>query len=209
MPIQRKRLTHPRAGTQPTTADSPKIGVRLRHARLTKGMRLRELAESVGCSESFLSKVENDRQLPSLATLHRIVAALETNVSTLFHDSFTTDEGPVSIWRKGNRPVIRTDPEWQGEGIALERLVPNPKSALLQANIHHVAPHASSHGQIEHEGEEFGFVLEGRVELTVDNVVYRLEAGDSFFFSSHLLHGYRNPSDAPARILWVNTPPSF
>jgi transcriptional regulator with XRE-family HTH domain len=205
---QTKRSTS-LAGSAVAGGDSAavRIGIRLRHARLTKGMRLHDLADRAGCSESFLSKVENDRQLPSLATLHRIVAALETNVSALFADA---DDGqPVSVLRSGNRPMIRTDPEWQGKGVVLERLLPNRKGVLLQANIHHVAPHSSSHGLIEHEGEELGFVLDGSIELSVNNVVYRLGAGDSFFFASHLLHGYRNPEDRPARILWVNTPPSF
>ncbi len=194
---------------KPTVVGSPKIGVRLRHARLTKGLRLRELAKVVGCSESLLSKIENDRQPPSLTTLHRIVSALETNVAALFQDAFAGAEGTLPISRSGSRPIIRTDPEWQGGGIALERLVPSPKGTLLQANIHHVAPYASSHGQIEHEGEELGLVLEGQIELTIDNVVYSLQTGDSFFFPSHLLHGYRNPSSMHTRILWVNTPPSF
>ena len=53
------------------------IGTRLKHARLTKGMNLLQLAEKVGCTESFLSKVEHDKVRPSLMMLHKIVAALE------------------------------------------------------------------------------------------------------------------------------------
>jgi transcriptional regulator with XRE-family HTH domain len=185
-----------------------KIGVRLKHARLTKGLTLREVADLVGCSESFVSKVENDKIQPSLAMLHRLVAALEINVTSLFAES-EPDAGPVAIMRGGSRPVIRMDPEWQGNGIALERLVPQPKGSLLQANIHHVAPNGSSDGVIEHAGEELGFVLEGRLELVVDNVVYLVSAGDSCFFRSSLPHGYRNKGSEAARILWVNTPPSF
>jgi len=185
-----------------------KIGVRLKHARLTKGLTLREVADLVECSESFISKVENDKIQPSLAMLHRLVAALEINVTSLFAEP-QPEMGPVAIMRAESRPVIRMDPEWQGNGIALERLVPQPKGSLLQANIHHVAPNGSSDGLIEHEGEELGFVLEGRLELVVDNVVYLVSAGDSFFFRSSLPHGYRNKGREPARILWVNTPPSF
>ena len=53
-----------------------RIGIRLKHARLTKGLSLRQLADEVGCSESFISKIENDKVRPSFSTLHRIVAAL-------------------------------------------------------------------------------------------------------------------------------------
>ena len=42
------------------------LGVKLRHTRMTKGLRLRDLAEKAECSESMLSKIENDRAVPSL-----------------------------------------------------------------------------------------------------------------------------------------------
>jgi uncharacterized cupin superfamily protein len=72
-----------------------------------------------------------------------------------------------------------------------------------------VAPKGSSDGCIEHEGEEMGFILEGRLELIVDNSTYLLEEGDAFFFKSSLPHGYRNPGSIETKVLWVNTPPSF
>lgn len=185
-----------------------RIGTRLRHARLTKGSSLRQLADQVGCTESFLSKVENDKVRPSLAMLHRLVVALEINVATLFSESAPAD-GPVSVMRAGKRPTIKMDPLRRGRGVVLERLVSNFLAHLLEANIHHVAPKGSSDGLIEHDGEELGFVLQGRLELVVDGVTYLIEKGDTFFFRSSLPHGYRNPGDIETRILWVNTPPSF
>ena len=77
------------------------IGVRLRHARLTKGLSLRAVADQVGCSESFVSKIENDKVNPSLATLHKLVRVLETNIAALFSDG--PDESSVQIFRPGSR----------------------------------------------------------------------------------------------------------
>src|SRR5439155_362347 len=51
--------------------------------------------------------------------------------------------------------------------------------------------------------------LEGRIELTLGQERYLLEAGDSFYFPSDVPHGYRNPGRVQARVLWVNTPPTF
>src|ERR1700761_6935736 len=64
-------------------ADGPRIGARLKHARLVNHMRLKDVAESAGCSESMLSKIENERAIPSLTTLHRLCKALNLSVSTL------------------------------------------------------------------------------------------------------------------------------
>ncbi len=186
----------------------PRIGLKLHHARLTKGLNLKQVASAVGCSESFLSKLENDRVRPSLAMLHRLVGALEINVTALFNDA-DTDSRPVLVLRPGDRQVIQVDPLWRGKGIELERLIPNARGALLQANVHVVAPGSSSDGMIQHDGEEIGYILEGKLDLTVDGVTYRLEEGNSFFFSSSLPHGYRNPGKIKTRVLWVNSPPTF
>lgn len=187
----------------------PAIGVRLKHARLTKGLSLRQLADIAGCSESFVSKVEHDRARPSLATLHRLVKALEINFAALFANEDSEEQGPVFIYQSGNRPLIHMDPQRVGEGITLERLIPHANGVLLQANVHIVAPKGASAGLIEHEGEELGYVLEGELELQVEDKFYHLFPGDSFFFNSSLPHGYRNPADTRTSILWVNTPPSF
>src|ERR1700738_208651 len=157
------------------------IGTRLKHARMTKGMSLLQLARQVGCTEGFLSKVEHDKVSPSLTMLHKIVAALEINIARLFsEDSSATD--PVAIMHEGDRLFIKTDSLRQGRGIMLERLVSGAQAHLLQDNIHHVAPQGSSDGCIEHVGEEMGYVLEGSLEFLVDGNTYLLRKGDSFFF---------------------------
>ena len=59
------------------SVDGPRIGARLKHARLANHMRLKDVAESASCSESMLSKIENERAIPSLTTLHRLCKALK------------------------------------------------------------------------------------------------------------------------------------
>jgi transcriptional regulator with XRE-family HTH domain len=188
-------------------AGAVEIGVRLRHARLTKGLSLRAVADQVGCSESFVSKIENDRVNPSLTTLHKLVRVLETNIASLFSD--TPDDTSVQVFRPGSRPLIRMDPLRHGKGIVLERLLSQARSTLLQANIHRIDPGGESDGRIEHEGEEIGYILQGELELRIDDKTYLLSAGDSFFFPSHLPHGYFNPGEVETRVIWINTPPTF
>lgn len=183
-----------------------KIGVRLKHARRIKGLRLRQLAERVGCSESFLSKIENNKVNPSLQMLHRIVTELDFTIGEILSQDI--DEGTV-VMRAGERPIIRIVPNRKTEGIHLEWLIPPGDARLLSGSVHVVHPGGGSLGAIEHEGEEVGFILEGEIELEVDGKSYTLKQGDSFFFRSELPHGYRNPGDAVARILWINTPPTF
>lgn len=188
--------------------DKIHIGGRLRHARKIKGMSMKQVADLVDCSESFVSKLERDKVQPSLTLLHRLVAVLGINVSNLF-DTDHNGEEPVFIVRSGSRPRIQMNTRPNSSGVLLEQVVPLGPKSLLQANIHIVAPQGGGHDAISHVGEEMGFVLEGMIDLHVMDRTYRLSAGDSFMFQSELPHAYNNPGETEAYVLWVNTPPTF
>jgi transcriptional regulator with XRE-family HTH domain len=200
------------AGLKPVAAaplglEELQVGAKLRHARRVRGLRLKELAERVGCSESMLSKVENEQVRPSLKMLHRLAQELDTSIGALFGRP-SQDAGVVM--RQADRPSIATSAFGRkGAGVRIECLLPDPVDKLLYASIHVVDPGGGSEGAIEHQGEEVGYVLEGEFELTVDGRTYLLRQGDSFFFPSKLPHGYRNPGTRPARVVWVNTPSTF
>lgn len=183
-----------------------RIGARLRHARLLRGLSLRDLAGQVGCSVSALSKIEGQKANPSITMLHRICSVLETNMAALFSEAETVSV----VTRAKDRPILQTDQVRRGEGIQLERLIPHSVGSLLQGNIHQIEPGGGSDQELQHEGEEMGYVIEGTLELIVDGVTYLAEAGDSFFFRSDLPHSYRNPDDMRiTRVVWINTPPTF
>ena len=190
------------------SAQFPHLGPRLRYARLLLGLSLREVAEQVGVSESFVSKIENDRVRPSLGTLHKLVTVLQTNIGILFGDS-ENDSLQVMLNRHDKRPIIRILGSSRRPGIMLERLIPARPENLLQANIHVVPPGEGTDELISHSGQEFGFILEGNVDLIVAGETYKLSQGDAFVFESAHPHGYKNRSRRTARIIWVNTPPTF
>lgn len=192
-----------------TNGSEVRIGMRMKYARLSKGYTLAQLASIVECSESMISKVENDKLRPSIAMLHRFSQALGTNIASLISEP-DPNANLVSIIRGDARPRIHVDAEWQGaDGVWLERVIPPTPGGLLQSHVLNLAPNGRSDGLISHTGEELGFVITGEVDLEVAGTVYKLGAGDSFFFPSSLEHGYRNKGKQVTRILWVNTPPSF
>jgi quercetin dioxygenase-like cupin family protein len=194
---------------QPAATASPHagsdLGARIRHTRLMRNLTLRQVADLASCSESAVSKFERNLASPSLAMLHRLALALGTNISDLMAQEWP-DAGPVQ--RAGSRPmqVLGQD---AASGVALEKLTGTMRGGLLQANIHVIAPGARSDGLIDHLGEEIGYVLEGEILLQLGTDTWRLAPGDSFHFASQTPHGYENPGNVSARILWVNTPPTF
>ena len=182
------------------------IGTRLRHARLMRGARLKDVADAAGCSESLVSKIENNKLEPSLQVLLKICNVLEIGLGELFTQQ--DDDTPV-VTRAGQRAKIEIDPVRRGEGILMERVIPYDKGHLLQSNIHIIEPGGSSFGMISHEGEEVGYVIAGEIELFLGDNAYRLSTGDTFCFRSEIGHGYRNAGSKEARVLFVNTPPTF
>jgi transcriptional regulator with XRE-family HTH domain len=179
------------------------IGGRLRHARLLAGVRMRELAHKVGCTESMVSKIENGHVVPSLPMLQRLVEALDRDLPSFFG----SDPGsPGIIQRAGQRPVAAIDPIRVGRKVRYERLVPFGAGHLLEGNVHVIQVNGVKHDPITHQGETLGYVLAGELELTIEDTKYLLAAGDSFFFKNHLTNSYRNTGPGEARVLWVNTP---
>ncbi len=183
-----------------------RIGPRMKHTRLLKGMTLRQLADAAGCSESLLSKIENGRANPSLKMIHRVASALSMPVAGLFQQESDPDS---VVLRHGERPVVETDQVRRGEGVQLEAVIPNAPGHLLSGYINHIEPGGGSAGDLQHEGEEFGYVLEGEIELKVSGRRHRIGVGDCFHFRSERPHSYRNVGKKTARILWLNTPPTF
>lgn len=181
------------------------VGTRLRSRRRALNLTLDQVATRASCSESMLCKIETGKVNPSITLLRRLAEALSMNMAALFEDGATSDV----VQRAGERPRIADASLRRGDGITLERLIPPGPKVTLQADIHIIAIGGASDGLIFHHGEEIGYVLEGRIELVVDGRSWTLEVGDSFHFRSELPHGYRNVGTSVARILWVNTPPTF
>ncbi|MGC2813090.1 MAG: cupin domain-containing protein, partial [Bradyrhizobium sp.] len=138
----------------------------------------------------------------------RIVSALGVSIGKLFVAGNGADS-TVTVVKADSRPILKTGHLRSGKGIALEALVPTSIAVLLEANIHRVAPGGSSRGLIQHQGEEMGFVLAGQIELNVQGKKVSVSKGDTFFFQSHLKHGYCNTGKKEAQIVWINTPQSF
>lgn len=178
--------------------DAAALGASIRSTRLLKGLTLRDMALQIGCSESLLSKIENARVSPTIAVLGKIAQSLQVPVAALFSP---IDHRHI-VSRAGERAVMTL----HGAGSKVERLVRPDGGHLLEGNLHTLAPGAGSRGSLRHVGEEVGYVIAGKFELTVGHEVFLLGAGDSFNFRSEIDHSFRNPGAVPARILWVSTP---
>ena len=175
------------------------IGPRLRRMRLRNGYSLSKVARAAGVSVGFLSALERAQMTASVATLRRIARFYRMNILALF-DPSNSNPGRV---RPADRKVLDAGP-----GVRMELLAWG--NTLMEPHLFRIAPSSGSGESYAHDGEEFLYILKGRLEISLaDGARQLLQEGDSFYFESNNAHGWKNPGKKETLVLWINTPPTF
>lgn len=174
------------------------IGSHLRQLRVKRNLSLAHVARSVGISVGFLSALERSQMSGSVATLRKLARFHKTNILGFFAASGSSSPQVQPKQRK----VLEAGP-----GVSMELLAWGNR--VMEPHLFRVAPEAGSGDFYTHEGEEFLYLLRGRLNISLENEEYRLKAGDSFYFESATPHRWKNPGRTETLILWVNTPPTF
>lgn len=189
-----------REGTVTATKDATAsaAGAHLRLLRSRRRLSLAQVAGAVGISVGFLSALERSHMSASVGTLRKLARFYKTNIL----DFFDAAESHTPLVSPGNRKVLQA-----GNGVRMELLAWGNK--VMEPHLFRIAPDAGSGDSYSHEGEEFLFVLKGALQIALNDKVYRLRQGDSFYFESATPHNWRNPGRKETWVLWVNTPPTF
>lgn len=175
------------------------IGRQLARLRHQQNLTLTAVARKTGLSVSFLSALERGHANASIASLQKLVHLYKTNVLSLFGGQ----EQAKRLVRPRDRKVLEPHP-----GVKMELLAFG--NVIMEPHLYRIAPGASSGGSYHHEGEEFIYVLQGGLEIWLDEIErYVLEEGDSLYFQSSQAHRWRSLSHKDTVLLWINTPPTF
>lgn len=175
------------------------IGRQLVKLRRDIGLTLAEVAQRTGVSVSFLSSLERGYSNASIATLQKLARLYKTSVLSFFADSDNTRR----LVRPRDRKILEPNPGVQMELLAFG-------NQAMEPHLFRIAPGAGSGGSYSHEGEEFIYVLQGTLEIWLDEMEnYTLEAGDSLYFESTRAHRWQSLSEKETLLLWVNTPATF
>ncbi len=178
-----------------TASREQQVGDHLREVRTRQGFSVRALAARAGCSPSFISQVEHGRASPSISSLERLVQALGMTLG----DFFRTNTPPVVV-----RSHERTALAHARSRAQIEALAPVGVGAALEPLLITLEPGGQSDSQpYAPGGDEFAFVCEGDVQLTVGEMVHRLTRGDAATFSGEGPPRWENVGREPARIVMV------
>ncbi len=175
------------------------LGSRLKEFRLRKNLTQEELADRCELTKGYISQLENDLTSPSIATLVDLLNALGSNLSDFFHE-----ETEQKIVFPAEEYIDK-----RSEGMFWQWVIPNAQKNMMEPVLVELEPGAATGVDFPHEGEEFGFVLEGKIDIVCAGKAHRAKKGESFYFKADTEHSIVNKGKGKAKFLWISTPPNF
>ncbi len=173
------------------------IGRRIREIRKARGMTLQALTDKCGLSSSMLSLVERGIASPSIGSLIVVSEALGTTMSELIGGG--DEESSKIVTRAEDAKIVET------EAHVIRRMMKEDRTRGITVAINEYAPRTGSNeNPLQHEGYEYGLVLEGQLTVEVDDVSHVLNVGDLIAYPSRRSHRIWNNGDSVARTVWFN-----
>ena len=177
-----------------------KIGERIKSLRELSNLTQEELADRAGLTKGFISQIERDLTSISLDSFLQILEAMDENISDFFRES----SAEKIVYRETDRVAIEKEKIQR-----FELLVPGSTNRRLEPILLTLRKGQVTPRERPHEGEEFGFVLRGKVTLRFGKEALKLQRGECFYLSAEKEHWIQNTSSKEAVILWVSSPPTF
>lgn len=175
------------------------IGNKLKELRVLKGLTQEELADRSELSKGFISQLERNLTSPSITTLMDILQCLGTSIGEFFNEA--PDEQIVF----GKQDYfVKEDTEYKNE---IKWIIPNAQKNTMEPIYLTLQAGGSTCPDTPHEGEEFGYVLQGAVSIHLGNKTYKAKKGESFYYTADKTHFLSSKNGAT--LIWVSSPPSF
>ena len=168
------------------------FGQNIRNYRESKGLSIRELAHETGYPADLLEKVEKDEATPPVALVLQLGRSLKVDVEKLDPDESKKASSRIKSQKR------------RAGSYAYTQLTRSGSDKHLGAYLVTIEPKTAHEGvEYHHEGEEFIYVLKGRLSISVGRNNSLLEPGDSIHFNSALHHALSNPSSRKTELLVV------
>lgn len=174
------------------------LGEKIKNLRTVLMLTQEELANRCELTKSYISQLENDKTSPSLETLSHILEVLGSNLSDFFYEE------------KKAQIVFNEDEQYEAdyEGYDITWLVPTSQKHIMEPIIMELLPDAITTPDMPHDGEEFGYVLEGKVIIVYGENEELINEKESFYIKTDKKHYIKNTKQH-SKIIWVSCPPNF
>ena len=176
------------------------IGCKIKDLRNRNGLTQQELADRTELTKGFISQLERGQVSPSVVTLLDLIECLGST--------------PADFFKEGaEEQVVFKEQDYfekvGDNGSRIEWLVPPAQKFQMEPLLVEIPPHESLEEDKPHVGEEFGYCMSGRLNVYLGDKVYKVKAGESFYYRTTKRHKIANPGNRPAKFIWISTPPEF
>ena len=169
------------------------FGEKIKGLRLKSNLTQEELADRCELTKGYISQLENDLTSPSISTLTDILGALGVTLA----DFFKNEESVPLRYQADDCFEKETD------GLHIKWLVPSSEKLIMEPMMITLEPGASTDADQPHSGEEFGYVLSGRVLVESGNRKEIVRKGESFYYDSGKKHVVTNNGTERAQFIWI------
>jgi transcriptional regulator with XRE-family HTH domain len=178
------------------------VGTLLRELRLRHNLSQRALAKRAGVSNATISMIEANRVSPSVSALKQVLSGIPIGLAEFF--AHGTSEEEKVVFRAAELT------ELAGGAVSYRQVGANLTGRSLQMLHERYKPGADSgRHALQHQGEEAGIVIKGRLALEVGGRRFDLEVGDAYVFDSRKPHIFRNIGEGELILISACTPPTF
>ncbi len=176
------------------------IGQKIKNLRTAADLTQDELAQRSGLTDGFISQVERGKTSISIDSLKMLLDALNVSLSDFFKEDIYD---PV-VFGPDDHIEINA-----GGACKLSLIVQGATNRRFEPALLELKPDSSTETIPPFEGDVFGYVLQGRVQLKIGSDGYRINAKHSFYFTAGKEYKIVNPYKRIATVLWLTSPPSF
>ncbi len=167
-----------------------KIADKIHEIRKNKGLTLAQLGDETGFSKGLLSRIENNQVSPPIATLSKIARGLEVPIGIFFEEDETDHKGYTVTYKNERKQVIRRGTKIGFIYYSLSSL--KTRHLIEPFIIRYPVIGKEPIKLFDHFGEEFLFVLKGKMDLVYGKEKIRLKAGDAIHFDPSTPHRGQN-----------------
>ena len=176
------------------------IGRKIRDLRNRNGLTQQELADRTELTKGFISQLERGQVSPSVVTLLDLIECLGTTPADFFKEA---EEERIVYSNEGYFEKI------DDGGNSIQWVIPTAQTNQMEPLLVVIQPGQTLEEDKPHQGEEFGYLISGRINLYLGDSKYVVRSGESFYYKADRNHRLENPGNRPAKLIWVSTPPSF
>ncbi len=178
------------------------VGTRVKGVREQRGLSLRDIGQRTGIQEATLAAIEDGSIAPPLGTIIKLAKALDMKMGYFISGE---ENKPFTIVRHNDRRVVSRHDSKKGEqyGYEFESLAPHKKDRHMEPFLVTLDPAETEEERSTHDGQEFIFVLQGRMEVRLGDEIHVLAPGDAIYYDSTVPHLVKCHGDKSTKILAV------